>query len=184
MIWKAAAFAVVSVLIAILSRSSLMRPRSHGFWRFFAWESIVALFLVHVDHWFAAPLAWHQLISWALLVVCCVPVLWGAILLRGRGKPAKQRAGDPSLLAFEKTTELVTTGIYRYIRHPLYCSLLLLTWGIFFKQPSWPGGGLSLASTVFLFLTALADEAECKRFFGPDYSVYMQRTRRFIPLLV
>ena len=183
MLWKTVAFVVISLPIVFISRSSLARPRSHGFWRFFAWETLASLFLLHVDHWFASPFAWYQLVSWALLVVCCVPLVWGVVVLRGRGKPAEERAGDPSLLAFEKTTALVTTGIYRYIRHPLYCSLLLLTWGIFFKQPSWLGGALSLASTFFLSLTALADEAECTRFFGPEYGAYMQRTKRFIPFV-
>jgi protein-S-isoprenylcysteine O-methyltransferase Ste14 len=51
--------------------------------------------------------------------------------------------------AIEKTTILVTTGAYRYIRHPLYSSLLFLAWGIFFKAPSWPGGLLALAATFF-----------------------------------
>jgi protein-S-isoprenylcysteine O-methyltransferase Ste14 len=184
MLWKAPAFVTISALIVIISRSSLTHPRSHGFWRFFAWETIAALCLLHVDHWFTAPFAWYQLVSWALLNLSCVPVLWGAILLRRRGRPAPRREGDPSLLAFEKTTELVTTGVYRYIRHPLYSSLVLLTWGIFFKQPSWPGGALSVASTLFLFLTAFADEAECTRFFGPEYGLYMQRTKRFIPFVV
>jgi protein-S-isoprenylcysteine O-methyltransferase Ste14 len=181
--WQAWIFIGLSIPIVILSRASLTRPRSHGFWRFLAWEAILALGLLHVDHWFANPFAWHQLISWFLLIVCCVPVVWGVINLRGRGRPAERREGDPTLVAFEKTTELVTTGIYRYIRHPLYSSLLLLTWGVFFKQPSWLGAGLSIASTVFLVLTALADEAECRSFFGTSYDAYMRRTKRFIPFV-
>jgi len=89
-----------------------------------------------------------------------------------------------SRLAFEKTSQLVTSGIYAYIRHPLYCSLLLLTWGIFFKHPSPAGAALGLASALFLVLTARADEAECTAFFGAEYQAYMRRTRRFIPYLL
>jgi len=77
----------------------------------------------------------------------------------------------------------VTTGIYRYIRHPLYSSLLLLAWGIFFKLPSLVGGILVITATIFLVLTAKADEAECTKFFGPAYQEYMKRTRRFVPHL-
>lgn len=44
------------------------------------------------------------------------------------GKPASHRH-DETLMSFEKTTALVTTGIYRRIRHPLYGSLLFLAWG-------------------------------------------------------
>ena len=84
---------------------------------------------------------------------------------------------------FFEATALVTTGIYRYIRHPLYSSLLLLDWGIFFKAPSWPGGFLALAASLLLFATARADESECIRFFGAPYQEFMKRTRMFVPFL-
>ena len=50
----------------------------------------------------------------------------------------KQDTGriDASLYAFEKTSKLVTVGLYRYICHPLYSSLFFLGWGVFFKSPS------------------------------------------------
>jgi protein-S-isoprenylcysteine O-methyltransferase Ste14 len=109
--------------------------------------------------------------------------VFGTYSLRTHGKPAKQRAGDPALLAFEKTTTLVTSGIYQYIRHPLYSSLLLLTWGIFFKAPSLYGAALGTIATLFLIATARVDETECIHFFGPPYQGYMQKTKRFIPYL-
>ena len=183
MSWKWIVFAVVTLILIYISRASLRNARSHGFYRFFAWEAIAALFLLNVSYWFVNPLAWHQIIAWVLLVACIVPAIWGIALLQVRGEPVQSRAEDPNLLAFEKTTQLVTTGIYKYIRHPLYGSLLLLAWGIFFKLPSWLGLALVMTATILLVLTARADEAECIRFFGPAYQEYMQRTRRFIPFL-
>ena len=183
MVWRGVVFVVVTVALAVISRSSLRHPRSHGFFRFLAWEAIAALFLLNVGYWFVDPFSWNQIIAWCLLVTCLAPLVWGTLLLRGRGTPAVQRASDDTLLTFEKTTRLVTSGIYAYIRHPLYSSLLLLTWGILFKHPSLPGVALSLASTLFLVLTAFADEAECMAFFGPQYKAYLRRTRRFIPFL-
>ncbi|MFC1654810.1 methyltransferase family protein [Myxococcota bacterium] len=183
MIWRGIVFLVTTAFLVYVSRASLRRPRSHGFFRFIAWEIIVAMFLLNITWWFRDPLAWNQLIAWFLLAACLVPGVWGVVLLRSQGKPAEERPSDDSLVAFEKTTQLVTSGIYRYIRHPLYSSLLLLTWGIFFKHPSWVGGSLGLASTLFLILTALADEAECAAFFGEEYVAYKRRTRRFIPFV-
>ena len=69
------------------------------------------------------------------------------------GKPDSERH-DPSLLEIEKTTELVTVGAYRYIRHPLYSSLLFLAWGAFFKHPAWVGICLAVMATFFLTMTA------------------------------
>ena len=181
--WKWIAFAAGSGGLIYVSRTALRDPRSHGFYRFFAWEAILGLFLLNVGVWFVDPFAWHQCIAWALLFACIVPVTWGTVLLRRAGKPARTREQDAGLLAFEKTTALVTSGIYRYIRHPLYCSLLLLAWGIFFKRPSLAGAGLAGTATVFLVLTARADEVECIRYFGPPYETYMKTTRRFIPFI-
>ena len=181
--WKAIVFIAGTLALVYISRASLRAPRSHGFYRFFAWECILALFLLNVDFWFRDPFAWHQIIAWVLLICSLIPLAFGVHSLRSRGKPVESRAGDPSLLAFEKTTELVTTGIYRYIRHPMYSSLLLLGWGICFKMPSLPALALALLTTIFLLATAKADEAECIQFFGTQYQDYMQRTKRFIPFL-
>jgi protein-S-isoprenylcysteine O-methyltransferase Ste14 len=176
-------FSVGSAILIALSWKSLPHPGTHGFYRFFAWEAILGLFVVNGKFWFYEPFAWNQIVAWSLLFLSLIPLVFGVHSLRTRGKPAQQREGDPSLLAFEKTTTLVTSGVYHYIRHPLYSSLFLLAWGIFFKSPSWLGGILAVASTLFLVATAKADERECTEFFGVPYQDYMQKTKRFIPYL-
>ena len=176
-------FAVGSLLLIAVSWKSLQNPRSHGFYRFFAWEAILSLFVINMNVWFYKPFAWNQIIAWSLLLLCLIPLMSGIHSLRTRGKPVERRAGDPSLMTFEKTTTLVTSGIYHYIRHPLYSSLLLLTWGIFFKSPSWLAFIPAIIATMFLLVTAKADESECTHFFGAPYQEYMQKTRRFIPYL-
>lgn len=90
---------------------------------------------------------------------------------------------DKNLYAFEKTVELVDHGIFGYIRHPLYSSLIFLTWGILLKNPSLSLIVVAAFSTAFLYLTAISDEKECVRFFGDKYLNYMKRTKRFIPFL-
>jgi protein-S-isoprenylcysteine O-methyltransferase Ste14 len=180
---KIIVFLAMSAVIVYVSRGSLRAPGSHGFHRFFAWEVIVALFLLNVDSWFRNPLAWYQIISWFLLVACIIPLIFGVRSLTVQGKPSEQRKGEPQLLGFEKTTALVTTGIYRYIRHPLYSSLVFLAWGIFFKLPSVAGAALVLLATAFLVATAKADEAECVRFFGAAYEEYRKQTKMFVPFL-
>lgn len=184
--YKVIAFAALSACLVWVSRGSLRSlrsPRPHGFYRFFVFEAILLLFLLNVDIWFRSPFSWHQIVSWILLVVGFVPLGFGVHSLVTKGKPTEDRQEDDQLLGFEKTTELVTTGIYRYIRHPLYCSLLMLAWGIFFKAPSWPGALLVVAATLLLVATAKADEAECVHYFGPPYQAYMRRTKMFVPWL-
>jgi protein-S-isoprenylcysteine O-methyltransferase Ste14 len=180
--FKLTAFAVLSVCLICISWRSLRAPHSHGFYCFFAWELIIAMFLLNVEVWFRNPFSWHQLASWFLLIVCIIPLAMGVRSLAGQGRPAKHRQAEPQLLTFEKTTTLVNTGIYHYIRHPLYSSLLFLAWGIFFKAPTLLGGLLALAATLFLLATARSDETECIRF-GSTYETYMKQTKRFVPFL-
>lgn len=182
--FKLIAFFVVSIILVYVSRNSLRVPRSHGFYRFFAWELISTLIILNFDVWFLAPWTWHQLISWFLLLICIVPLVFGIRSLVAQGKTVKQRETEPQLLAFERTSTLVTTGIYHYIRHALYSSLLFLTWGVFFKAPTLLGVLLALVATLFLVATAKADEAECARFFGSVYQDYMKHTKRFVPFII
>ncbi len=174
-------FAVGSILLITISWASLHHPDSHGFYRFFAWEAIFGLVIINALKWFNDWLAWYQIISWILLITCIVPVIFGVRSLRTRGKPDKEERPDAPLLAFERTTKLVTSGIYKYIRHPLYSSLLLLAWGVFFKAPTQTGITLALLATLFLNTTAKADEAECIQTFGADYQEYMKQSKMFIP---
>ncbi len=179
---KPLVFVVASALLVYISRASLRTPGSHGLYRFFAWEAILALALLNLDSWFRDPFSWHQLISWPLLVTSLFLVIHGVQLLKHMGQQDSRR-DDAPMLDFEKTTTLVAVGAYRYIRHPLYSSLFFLAWGVFFKKPSWLGAGLVLAASAFLVITAKIEETEDIRFFGPAYQAYMQQTRMFIPFL-
>ncbi len=167
-------FLIGSIGIIWISIPSLRQPGSHGFYRFFAWEFILGAFVLNLHDWFVQPLAWHQIISWILLIASLVPIIYGVILLRTVGKPTDE---------LEATTQLVTNGIYHFIRHPLYASLLYLAWGLFFKSPSLLDGCLAVVATTFLYATARADEKECVLKFGEKYSNYMKKTRMFIPLV-
>ena len=180
--YKIIVFIIASCGIVWVSRSSLPDFRSHGFYRFFAWETILTLILLNLNYWFYEPFRIHQLISWFLLITSLFLVFHGVQLLRTAGKPDNKRE-DPSLLRMEKTTELVTRGAYRYIRHPLYSALIFLAWGAFFKQLSLMGVCLAVLATFFLTVTAKIEEAENTRFFGTAYQSYMKKTKLFIPLL-
>jgi protein-S-isoprenylcysteine O-methyltransferase Ste14 len=180
---KIVVFVVASAGIVYLSRASLRSPRSHGFYRFFAWEAILALILLNVEYWFRDPFSLHQVISWIFLIASAFLVLHAVHLLRLIGKPTEQRQGSEATIGFEKTTELVSVGAYKYIRHPMYSSLLFLAWGVLFKNLSWFSGIFALAATVFLVATAKAEEAEDIRFFGAAYRTYIKQTKRFIPFV-
>ena len=174
------AFAIASVPVAWISWRSLKSHKNHGFYRFFSWECILWLLILQVPVWFRHPLAWHQIISWILLIVCCYPVLAAVYQLKKAGRASKNR-DDSSLYTFESTTTLVTSGIFRYIRHPMYTSLILLAWGIAMKQPTIHALLVTLLATILLVLTGIMEEAEDIAFFGDSYHEYMKKTKRFLP---
>lgn len=172
---RAAVFVLGSYGIIRLSHPSLVKPRSHGFYRVFAFESLLALFLLNAEAWVRNPLAARQLASWILLMASAILAVHGFTMLRRLGKPSA---------SLETTTVLVTSGIYRYIRHPLYASLLYLGWGVFLRQPTFAAAALTAAASLFLFLTARVEELENLAKFGADYNEYMKATRRFIPFVL
>ena len=175
-------FLTGSGVIAWLSRKPLGKPFSHGFYRFFAWEAILGLVVLNHRVWGNDPFSPHQLASWGLMLISISLVTAGVSTLRSHGAANAHRK-DSSFYEFEKTTRLVTNGIFGYIRHPMYASLLALAWGAYCQNPNPVGTLVAGAASGFLWLTAVTDERECLAYFGPAYADYMQRTRRFIPYL-
>ncbi len=176
-------FLAASIAILPLSWRSFRDLRTHGFYRFFAFELLLALILLNAPLWFRDPFSPRQLFAWLCGALSIGLAVEGFRLLRviGRPSPAPQPNAN---LAFENTTVLVTAGAYRWIRHPLYASLLMLSWGAWLKQPFGLASiALAVGATGFLAATAMAEERENLNRFGPAYGAYMKQTRRFIPFL-
>jgi protein-S-isoprenylcysteine O-methyltransferase Ste14 len=171
---KVVIFLVANIAIVYVSWPSFRDVHSHGFYRFFAFEAFLILFLLNARYWFKAPLAIHQIISWFLLLCSLFLVIHGFYLLRMIGKPKRN---------IEDTTVLVRQGAYKYIRHPLYSSLFFGCWGVFFKQPSVTGGLLAAFGTMAVIATAKTEERGNLKKFGDVYSEYRRSTKMLIPYL-
>ncbi|HEX8894941.1 MAG TPA: isoprenylcysteine carboxylmethyltransferase family protein [Terriglobales bacterium] len=85
------------------------------------------------------------------------------------------------LVAIQPGHALVTTGIYRFIRHPSYLGLLLTAfgWGLAFRA----GVGLLLAAMMIPVLIARMNSEErlLESQFGEQYDDYRSCTSRLIP---
>lgn len=165
-----------TIIIVLLSWFiSIREKRYHGIARFFSFESIFILFLLNYKVWFHDPFSVNQIISWILLVGSIYPAVAGFLLLKQKGKPGQN---------FENTTLLVKSGIYGYIRHPLYCSLLLLGTGIMFKQLQYLQILFGILNFVAVLVTAKIEEKEMIAKFGDQYHEYMKETKMFIPFIL
>ena len=78
--------------------------------------------------------------------------------------------------------QLVTHGIYRRIRHPMYMALFLYSIGQALALPNWVAGPSYLVAFGLLFALRLGPEERMMREeFGADYDAYVARTKRIIP---
>ena len=157
-------------------RYAVVNPRRQGPYRFVVFEGILALVLMNEEAWFDAPGSPVQIVSWIAFALSIYLAIAGFMLLRNRGRPQGH---------FEYTTALVTDGVYRYIRHPMYASLFLLASGVALKQPTyWPAIVVYAIVVAAVYGTAKAEEQDTLATFGAAYAAYMKTSKMFIPFVL
>ena len=85
--------------------------------------------------------------------------------------------------ATRKEHKLVTNGIYRYIRHPLYTfgSSMFVAFGM--MADNWFIAALGILTFILMAIRTPKEEANLIEKFGDEYRDYMKRTGRFLPKL-
>lgn len=78
--------------------------------------------------------------------------------------------------------ELSTTGLYRYVRHPMYSSVLLLALGIALNSGSIVKYLLVICLYVLFYFKSVYEEKYLKLKY-PEYERYSARIPRFIPFV-
>ena len=77
---------------------------------------------------------------------------------------------------------LITQGIYRRIRHPMYFALAVYSLGHALVIPNWVAGPSNLVAFTILFaLRVHAEEQMMTDVFGDEYTAYAARTKRLVP---
>lgn len=91
----------------------------------------------------------------------------------------------PSLTPTPVPTEagaLVTGGLYRFVRHPIYTGVLLIVAGLIIRSGSLLTLIVGLVTIWFFNVKAQWEEAQLSERY-PDYQTYAAVTPRFIPRL-
>ncbi len=107
------------------------------------------------------------LIGFVMLVWC----FWD-FLQKGRGTPAP----------IDPPKELVVSGLYNYVRNPMYVGVLLVIFGHFLWFGFW--NLLIYATVVFIAFNSFVifyEEPTLKNKFGTAYEEYLKRVPRWIP---
>jgi protein-S-isoprenylcysteine O-methyltransferase Ste14 len=74
------------------------------------------------------------------------------------------------------------SGPYRFIRHPIYTTVLLLVWSSVMGHPSLTTLIVSLLMTIVTIIRVVTEEQFLRERY-PDYPEYARATRRMIPFL-
>ena len=85
-------------------------------------------------------------------------------------------------LEVRENHRLVTEGIYRHVRHPMYLALLVYSVGQALVVPNWIAGPSYGVAMALLFALRLGPEERMMvEEFGKDYEAYMRQTKRLVP---
>ncbi|HNV99029.1 MAG TPA: isoprenylcysteine carboxylmethyltransferase family protein [Chitinophagales bacterium] len=78
--------------------------------------------------------------------------------------------------------QLITTGAFARVRHPIYSGILLIAFGGAWLAGSWVMMGLGVMLNALFYVKSNYEEKRLSAFF-PEYPVYMQETGKFFPKL-
>lgn len=83
----------------------------------------------------------------------------------------------------KEKASLITTGAYRYIRHPMYFSVIVMMLGIVLSKPTLFSFFIYVLLVVTLFLKAQKEEMLWMER-SSEYKTYMHKTKKIIPFIL
>ena len=138
---------------------------------------------------FFVPLVWvaSPVLAFADYSLRLAPLLAGVVCIAGGlwlfAKSHADLGTNWSItLEVREKHQLVTQGIYRNLRHPMYSALLLYSIGQALVVPNWIAGPSYGVAMALLFAFRLGPEERMMlEEFGKDYEAYVGRTKRLVP---
>ncbi len=117
---------------------------------------------------------------WLDLRLLALPFLFASLLLAGWAIRVMRLGHFHIRPAIKEGAILVTHGPYRYIRHPMYASILLAGLGLLLITFSWLRLAAFFVLWLVLYLKLRIEEELLARHFS-DYTSYQKRSRMFFP---
>lgn len=118
---------------------------------------------------------------WTVITGTVLLFLGGILLVNSRIQLGKYGG---SRIVIEENHQLITNGVYRFIRHPIYLGFLFMFFGY-----SLALGSLFMTFVIcFVFLLIFKNRIDIEERlllseFGEEYADYMRRTKRLFPFL-
>ena len=127
----------------------------------------------HINGHLWVVLAGGSTIVWVIVMVVSNVVMFGGLVIMGRAWKQVHRADG----------ELVTTGLYRWVRHPQYSALFLITVGMLIQWPTLVTAAMWPVLMFMYYRLARREEKEMGTRFGDKYISYSKRVPMFLPKL-
>lgn len=86
-------------------------------------------------------------------------------------------------VTIQESHQLIMTGLYCYIRHPIYLGMICTALGLSFLFRSWIGLVAMIPIVGSLLFRIRDEEAVLHKEFGSEWEAYCKRSWRFIPYL-
>ncbi len=125
-------------------------------------------------------------LGWLFILFGVLLYGWSALtfLLKGDGTPAIWFTKHLKFLVGEEPRKIVTQGLYRFSRNPMYVGVLSFVVGEAFLLESRVLLTYSLiVSAVFYLTVVLVEEPHLKKKYGQEYVDYLQSTPRWLSIL-
>jgi protein-S-isoprenylcysteine O-methyltransferase Ste14 len=85
-------------------------------------------------------------------------------------------------LQLRENHQLITTGVYARVRHPMYAALFAHAFAQALLLANWIAGpAMLVAFTLMFFLRLRPEERMMRERFGLEYDAYAKRTKRLLP---
>jgi protein-S-isoprenylcysteine O-methyltransferase Ste14 len=142
---------------------------------------IIGIFTA-ITMWFAKDFALTFDLAWSARLIAAGIVLCLAGYFGIAGTIAFRRAKTTvNPLKPENSSSLVTSGVYRLTRNPMYVSftLILVAWTVYLSSIAGIAGPLLFALYITRFQIQ-PEERILQGIFGEAFTAYMQRTRRWL----
>ncbi len=127
----------------------------------------------HVNGHLWVALAGGSMYVWIIVMLVSNGAMLGGLIIMGKAWKQIHRAGG----------ELTTTGLYRWVRHPQYSALFLITVGMLIQWPTIITAAMWPVLMFMYYRLARREEKEMESRFGNKYVTYRQQVPMFWPRL-
>ncbi len=145
-----------------------------GFWDYF----LVTLQFILLGAYLFLPELYGRYLSEALRYIGAAVMIFGAVILIWALLQLRE-----NLRVFPTPVEgghLVDTGIFRYIRHPIYSGIIFMALGYAIYNSSFNHLVMALVIFLFFYIKARYEEQRLAQVY-PEYEDYKLRTGMFLP---